>query len=102
MYSHFMEPLSGVLKMGLSAVSRRFEFQADRFSVDNTGDGGATMKAALLKLQKENMGSVTPDWLYAACHYSHPPLPERLAAIDAHATAAAATGSGNAAKSKEA
>ena len=82
-YSHFLAPLMMGLSMGLSAVSRRFEFQADRFAVARTDDRGASMKRALAKLQKENLGSVTPDWLYAACHYSHPPLPERLAAIDA-------------------
>lgn len=34
-------------------------------------------------------GAVSVDPLYSACHYSHPPLPERLAAIDAAAKKAA-------------
>ena len=27
---------------------------------------------------KQNYGTLNPDWLFAACHYDHPPLTERL------------------------
>ncbi len=54
--------------------------QADGFAV---GLGkGEQLRSALLKMQKENKSSMSVDPLYSAYHYSHPPLEERLAAID--------------------
>ncbi len=62
-------------------VTRRFEFQADAFGV---AQGRAEdLKAALLVLDKENKSPPHTDPLYSAYHYSHPPLLERLRAIDA-------------------
>lgn len=34
-------------------------------------------------LQEENKGSLHTDAWYSAYHYSHPPVVERLSAIDA-------------------
>eukprot|EP01023_Acetabularia_acetabulum_P055704 TRINITY_DN6450_c0_g2_i1.p1 TRINITY_DN6450_c0_g2~~TRINITY_DN6450_c0_g2_i1.p1 ORF type:complete len:454 (-),score=47.08 TRINITY_DN6450_c0_g2_i1:541-1821(-) len=75
------QPMDAVLMFGQNVISRMFEFQADRFAVDleKTED----LKAALVTLQKENKSSVNVDPLYSAYHYSHPPLVERLKAIDA-------------------
>jgi STE24 endopeptidase len=70
-----------VLGLLSNIVSRRFEFQADAFGA-GLGKGGA-LKEALCALDKENKGAVNTDPLYSAYHYSHPPLLERLAAIDA-------------------
>lgn len=36
-----------------------------------------------MKLQEENLSAMNTDPWYSAYHYSHPPLVERLAAIDA-------------------
>lgn len=80
LFSALFEPVSTVLHMLLSAVSRRFEFQADRFAVAR--GHGPSLRSGLLAMQRENLISLTPDWLFAACHYSHPPLPTRIAAID--------------------
>ena len=62
-------------------LSRKFEFQADEFAV-NLGKK-ENLKAALLKLFKDNLSFPLADWLYSACHFSHPPLLERLRAMDA-------------------
>ena len=60
-------------------LSRRFEFQADNFSV-NLGMGPA-LRRALITLENSNKGSLNVDPWYSTYHYSHPPVPERLAAI---------------------
>jgi STE24 endopeptidase len=36
---------------------------------------------SLIKLQIQNLSTMDADWLYASYHYSHPILPERLAAL---------------------
>ena len=46
------------------------------------------MKAALLRLARENLANLAPHPLYSFFHYSHPTLAERIAALDAHASRA--------------
>lgn len=77
----FLQPMSTVMGYAFSFVSRQLEFQADRFSVSN-GYGKAMYKA-LLTTAKENKSGLQPDWLFSALNYSHPPLLERLKAIEA-------------------
>ena len=62
--------------------SRRHEYAADRYSVRHTGAPEA-MKSALVKLNGENLSNLHPHPWYSRWHYSHPPLVDRLAAIDA-------------------
>lgn len=70
-----------VINFLLHCVSRAFEFQADGFAV---GLGlGSDLRSALLRLEESNKGAMHVDALYSALHYSHPPLVERLRAIDA-------------------
>jgi STE24 endopeptidase len=61
-------------------VSRTFEFQADSFAISQ--GLGADLRMALLKLEEENKSAMNVDPLYSSYHYSHPPLAERLKAID--------------------
>ncbi|MGH6674857.1 MAG: M48 family metallopeptidase, partial [Xanthobacteraceae bacterium] len=68
--SHLISPLTNFL-------SRRAEFQADDFAKSMVG--GEPMIAALTKLSRDNLTTLTPDRLYAAFNYSHPPVPERIA-----------------------
>ena len=62
-------------------VSRRQEFEADRFAVELARAPGA-LKRALVRLAGDNLSNPTPHPWYAAWHYSHPTLAERLARID--------------------
>lgn len=64
-----------------TALSRRHEFQADAYSVALLRLPEA-LKRALVRLSGENLANLTPHPWYSAYHYSHPTLPERLAAID--------------------
>ena len=74
------KPVNQVLQFLLTLNTRKNEFQADAFAV-NLGYGNK-LTSALVKLQIENLSNMNPDPLYSAYHYSHPPLVERLSAID--------------------
>ncbi len=73
-------------------ISRRHEFQADEFARDHAGVDA--MVSALVRLSSDNASTLTPDALYALYHYSHPPVPVRVARLRAtqrrHAGLAAA------------
>ncbi|GMN45024.1 hypothetical protein TIFTF001_014215 [Ficus carica] len=77
---HTVIPLQHLVSFGLNLVSRSFEFQADIFA--KKLGYNSTLRAALVKLQEENLSAMNTDPWYSAYHYSHPPLVERLAALD--------------------
>ena len=64
----------------LSWLSRRHEFEADRFARDAIGSG-APLIGALRKLSQENLSNLTPHPLYSMVYYSHPTLVERERAL---------------------
>ncbi|MBN1699753.1 MAG: M48 family metallopeptidase [Spirochaetales bacterium] len=76
-FTFFLTPLGSLL-------SRKYEYEADRFAVNATGNPGP-FKNALLTLHRENLSNLTPHPLYSFYHYSHPTLLERIRAIDAFA-----------------
>ena len=63
-----------------SALSRRHEWQADRFALDLTGES-LPLAQALIKLCKENLSNLHPHPLYAWFYYSHPPVVARVARL---------------------
>lgn len=75
----WLQPLASVL-------SRRHEYEADRFAV-RIARAPHALKTALLRLTGENLSNLHPHPWYSAWHYSHPVLVERLAAIDREAAA---------------
>ncbi|CDP08773.1 unnamed protein product [Coffea canephora] len=79
-FQHTVIPLQHLVSFGLNLVSRSFEFQADAFA-KKLGYSLA-LRAGLVKLQEENLSAMNTDPWYSAYHYSHPPLVERLAALD--------------------
>lgn len=66
-------------------ISRRHEREADRFSLELTGDWTG-MTGALVKLSKDNLSNLHPHPLYASFHYSHPPVLERIRRIKGYKT----------------
>jgi STE24 endopeptidase len=56
--------------------SRRHEFAADRFAAGHAE--AHELIGALVKLYRSNATTLTPDRLYSAFHYSHPPASERI------------------------
>ena len=69
--------------LGLHSLSRRNEYEADRFAVSATGNPAA-MVTALKKLSADNLTNLTPHPLYVFLNYSHPPMPARIRAILNH------------------
>ncbi|MGB6487154.1 MAG: M48 family metallopeptidase [Steroidobacteraceae bacterium] len=64
-----------------SLWSRRHEFAADRFASQHAS--ARELASALVKLYRENASTLTPDPLYTAFYYSHPPALERIARLTA-------------------
>ena len=60
-----------------SFLSRRHEWEADRFASELTGRP-LHLASALIKLSRENLANLYPHPLYAAFYYTHPPLVERV------------------------
>ena len=73
-------PIELVLSLLLNLMSRRHEFEADRYAAETTGEPEA-MASALKKLSAHNLANLTPHPVYVALNDSHPPLPERVAAL---------------------
>ena len=62
-------------------VSRRHEFAADRFAATTTGKV-RPMVDALKKLSLHNLSNLSPHPLYVFLNYSHPPVLQRIAALE--------------------
>ena len=78
-FTIFMQPISAFFQ-------RKFEFEADDFATENAQ--GLKMISGLVKLYEENANTLTPDPLYSAFHYSHPPAAIRIAHIESKMQAA--------------
>ena len=74
-FSFFLQPL-------LSRLSRKHEFEADAYAVEQSS--GTALACALVKMYRENASTLTPDPLYSAYHDSHPPAPVRIKHIYAN------------------
>lgn len=72
-FTTFMQPISAYFQ-------RKFEFEADDFATRHAQ--GSKMISGLVKLYEENASTLTPDPLYSAFHYSHPPAAIRIAHIE--------------------
>ena len=70
---------SPVFGLITNAFSRKAEYRADKQAVDE-GYGEALI-SALKKLARENFSALAPDPLLVKLEYSHPPLSERIKAI---------------------
>ena len=66
-----------------SLSSRRHEFEADAFAATQTD--AQDLVNALVKLYEDNASTLTPDPLYTAFYYSHPPASQRIDRLLRHA-----------------
>jgi STE24 endopeptidase len=75
-FTFFVTPLA-------SLWSRRHEFEADAFASQHASAG--ELATALVKLHRDNATTLTPDSVYAAFFYSHPPPLTRIMRLRAAA-----------------
>ncbi|MBI2957234.1 MAG: M48 family metallopeptidase [Chloroflexi bacterium] len=73
-------PVELLLSMGLQALSRRNEYEADRFATMTVEDP-KNLEEALKKLSVKNLSNLSPHPFYVLLNYSHPPLLQRIEAI---------------------
>ena len=59
---------------------RTNEYQADAFAKKH--GYSKELQSALKKLFTDNLSVMNPDWMYVAWHYSHPPLVQRIKALN--------------------
>ena len=108
-----LTPLEAVVGIGMNAISRKFEYEADRFAcelqekleTEDAKDLSDRLGKALIAIHVKNLSTVWVDWLsvsffsclsclsmgdlclgyrYSAYHHSHPTLLERLRALDVY------------------
>lgn len=72
-FTTFMTPISAYFQ-------RKFEFEADDFAAENAQ--ASKLISGLVKLYEENASTLTPDPLFSAFHYSHPPAAIRIAHLE--------------------
>jgi len=79
LFGDILAPMDTVVKLLMNVLSRKFEYEADEFAI-NLGYSTELAKS-LIKLQVQNLATMDADWMYSSYHYTHPILPERLAAL---------------------
>jgi STE24 endopeptidase len=72
-------PVSAIFGLFTNWLSRKNEFEADRFAAEHHSP--EYLAEALKKLSVKNLSNLQPHPLYVFVHYSHPPLLKRLDAL---------------------
>lgn len=70
-------PIEFFIGLVMQMVSRKNEFEADRFAAETLGTG-EDLIFALKKLSSDNLSNLTPHPAYIFLHYSHPPVLQRI------------------------
>ena len=73
-------PLSLLIGLVTNHISRKNEFEADRFVSENFKPD--ILAGALKKLSVKNLSNMMPHPVYVFFHYSHPPLLKRLEKLE--------------------
>lgn len=73
-------PVSLLIGLIEGILSRKHEFAADRYAAEQYS--AKSLSNALIKLSAENLSNLTPHPAYVFVYHSHPPLLERLKAME--------------------
>jgi STE24 endopeptidase len=80
LFSLLSGPATFFLGPLINMLSRKHEYEADRFAVE-TLRNCRPMEEALINLTVKNLSNLNPHPWYSAYHYSHPTPTERIGAI---------------------
>jgi STE24 endopeptidase len=80
LFSLLSGPFTFYLGPLMNLLSRKHEYEADRFGAVTLRDG-KPMEEALINLTIKNLSNLTPHPWYSAYHYSHPSPAERIRSI---------------------
>ena len=75
-----LSPVELILGLAMNALSRRNEYQADRYAATLTGSAESLI-SALKRLSRSNLSNLTPHPSYVRLYYSHPPVLDRIQAL---------------------
>lgn len=73
-------PIDFFLSIFFQALSRKDEYEADRFAATTLRES-KSLVSALKKLSVHNLSNLTPHPFYVFLNYSHPPVLERIKAL---------------------
>jgi len=73
-------PISHFIGVFMNMLSRKNEFEADAFAAETYN--ATELQSALKRLSVDNLSNLFPHPAYVFINYSHPPLLERLAAME--------------------
>jgi STE24 endopeptidase len=72
-------PISTIIGLAMNILSRKNEYEADRFAASYGLDN--ELISGLKKLSKNNLSNLNPHPAYVFFHYSHPTLLQRIRAL---------------------
>jgi STE24 endopeptidase len=72
-------PISTIIGLGMNMLSRKNEYEADRFAA--SFDMAEDLINALKKLTVKNLSNINPHPAYVFLHYSHPTLLQRIRSL---------------------
>ncbi|CBZ49998.1 putative peptidase family M48 domain-containing protein [Neospora caninum Liverpool] len=81
LFSNIFLPVNTLISLMMTIYSRKNEFEADAFACEL--GYSEPLKQGLVAIHAENKSCLDPDPWFSFWHYSHPPLLERLRAIEA-------------------
>lgn len=80
-FGFLYSPINTILAIFGNVLSRKHEFEADEFAVSTFGHKDVFI-SALKKLSVDNLSNLTPHPLKVFLEYSHPPVLQRIEAIN--------------------
>ena len=80
-FSMLYAPVSMFTSIVTTAISRKNEYEADKYSYDTTHNREALV-SMLIGLSANNLSHLTPHPLKVFLSYSHPPVIDRIKAVN--------------------
>ena len=80
-FGFLFSPINLLVSIVFNIFSRRNEFSADVFAAKTTGSP-ENLITGLKKLSRVNLSNLTPHPFHVFFHYSHPPILERISALN--------------------